>query len=109
MAAGPQILIGGVRTGREIIDGGLFQARMGVALLSVFGLLALGLASIGLYGIMAYSVNQRKKEIGLWMALGAVQASVLELILKEGMSVVLSGVRIEFESSLHVGCLMEML
>jgi ABC-type antimicrobial peptide transport system permease subunit len=37
---------------------------MGVALLSVFGLLALGLASIGLYGIMAYSVNQRKREVG---------------------------------------------
>ncbi len=41
-AAGPQILIGGTLTGREIVDGGLFQARMGVALLSVFGLLALG-------------------------------------------------------------------
>src|SRR5262249_4563490 len=43
-AAGPQILIGGTLSGREIIDRGLFQARAGVALLSVFGLLALGLA-----------------------------------------------------------------
>ena len=41
-AAGPQIMVSAVRTGREIVDGGLFQARMGVALLSVFGLLALG-------------------------------------------------------------------
>jgi predicted permease len=106
MAAGPQILIGGVRTGREIIDGGLFQARMGVALLSVFGLLALGLASIGLYGIMAYSVNQRKQEIGLRMALGAAQASVLQLILKQGMSLVLTGVLIGFAASLIVGRLL---
>ena len=51
-----------------------------------------GLASIGLYGIMAYSVNQRKREIGLRMALGAAQASVLRLILKHGMSLVLAGV-----------------
>ena len=101
--AGPQILIGGTRTGREIIDGGLFQARMGVALLSVFGLLALGLASIGLYGIMAYSVNQRKREIGLRMALGAAQASVLRLILKQGMSLVLAGVLIGFVAALLVG------
>ncbi|MBV8864187.1 MAG: ABC transporter permease, partial [Acidobacteriaceae bacterium] len=87
-AAGLQILAMGARTGREIIDGGLFGPKIGVALLSVFGLLALGLASIGLYGILAYSVNQRKREIGLRMALGAAQASVLRLILKQGMSLV---------------------
>ena len=46
--AGPQILSTGMRTSRETIDGGLFQAKMGVVLLSVFGLLALALASIGL-------------------------------------------------------------
>ena len=107
-AAGPQILVGGMnaRTGREIIDGGLFQARVGVGLLSVFGLLALGLASIGLYGIMAYSVNQREREIGLRMALGAAQNSVLRLILTQGMSLVLAGVLIGFVGALFVGRLL---
>ena len=101
-SAAPQILVSGTRTGRELVDGGLFQAKVGVMLLSVFGLVALGLASIGLYGIMAYSVNQRKREIGLRMALGAAQASVLRLILKQGMSLVLTGVLIGLGASLFV-------
>ena len=79
---------------------------MGVGLLSVFGLLALGLASIGLYGILAYSVNQRKREIGLRMALGAAQTSVLRLILTQGMSLVLAGVLIGFVGALFVGRLL---
>jgi predicted permease len=96
----------GIRTGQTIIDGGLFFAKTGVVLLSVFGLLALGLASIGLYGIMAYSVNQRKREIGLRMALGAAQASVLRMILKQGMSLVLTGVVIGFVAAVLVGRLL---
>jgi putative ABC transport system permease protein len=102
-AAGPQVLVSGIRTGQQIIDGSLFQARMGVALLSVFGLLALGLASIGLYGILAYAVNQRQREIGLRMALGASRPTVLRLILKQGMSIVLIGVAIGFAAALLVG------
>jgi len=99
-AVGPQISVADVRTGRKIVDQALFGAKMGVGMLSVFGLLALGLASIGLYGIMAYSVNRRKREIGMRMALGAAQRSVLLLILKEGMSLVLAGVMIGLVAAL---------
>jgi predicted permease len=105
-AAGPDILATDVRTGSEIVDGGLFQVRMGVGLLSVFGLLALGLASIGLYGILAYSVNQRKREIGVRMALGATRASVLGLILREGLSLVLTGVLVGLVAAFFVGQLL---
>jgi predicted permease len=105
-AAAPQVLIGGTLTGRDIIDAGLFQPRIGVALLSAFGLLALGLASIGLYGILAYSVQQRKREIGLRMALGAGRAGVLRLILKQGMSLVFTGLLIGFGASLLTGGLL---
>lgn len=101
--AAPQVLIGGLRTGRQIIDGGLFFPRMGVVLLAVFGSLALALASVGLYGILAYSVNQRKREIGLRMAIGAARGAVLRLILRQGMSLVLQGVLIGFIASLLAG------
>ena len=96
----------GVRTGRQVIDGSLFQARIGVALLSVFGLLSLGLASLGLYGILAYAVNQRRREIGLRMALGATQPRVLRMIVKQGMSLVVVGLAIGFGAALLVGRLL---
>jgi predicted lysophospholipase L1 biosynthesis ABC-type transport system permease subunit len=102
-AAGPQVLVSGIRTGQQVIDGSLFQARIGVALLSVFGLLALGLASIGLYGLLAYAVNQRQREIGLRMALGASQPSVLRMIVKQGMSLVVIGVVIGLAAAFLVG------
>jgi putative ABC transport system permease protein len=102
-AAGPRVLVAGVRTGRQVVDGSLFQARIGVALLSVFGLLALGLASLGLYGILAYAVNQRQREIGLRMALGATRPSVLRMIVKQGMSLVVVGLAIGFGAALLVG------
>ena len=102
-AAGPQIVVTMPRTGRQIIDGGLFSARMGVVMLSVFGLLALGLASIGLYGILAYTATPRQREIGLRMALGASRISVFRLMLGHGMSLVLVGIGIGLAASLATG------
>jgi putative ABC transport system permease protein len=102
-AAGPQVVANDIRTGQKIVNDALFSARMGVGLLSAFGLLALGLASIGLYGIMAYSVNQRQREIGVRMALGAARENVLRLVLKQGMSLVLVGVVIGLIAALVVG------
>jgi predicted permease len=101
-AVDSQVLVSGIRTGQQVTDGSLFQARIGVVLLSVFGLLALGLASIGLYGILAYAVNQRQREIGLRMALGASRSTVLRLIFKQGMTLVSIGVAIGFVAALLV-------
>jgi ABC-type antimicrobial peptide transport system permease subunit len=87
----PALPMEDIRTGTKIIDQALWWSKIGVGLLGVFGLLALGLASVGLYGIMAYSVNQRRREIGVRMALGANQGDVSLFILRQGMTVVFGG------------------
>jgi len=106
-AAGPGIMVNDIRTGRTIMDNGLFQAKVAVMLLGVFGLLALGLASVGLYGIMAYSVQQRTREIGVRMALGASQGTVLRLILQRGLTLVGIGMMLGFTAALFAGRLLE--
>jgi predicted permease len=102
-AVAPQVVVSMPRTGRQIIDGGLFSARMGVAMLSVFGLLALALASIGLYGILAHAASQRRREIGLRMALGASRLNVLGLIIGHGMVLVLIGIAVGLAASIATG------
>lgn len=102
----PSLPLDDVRTGHKIIDQALWGANMGVGMLGVFGLLALGLACVGLYGIMAYSVNQRRSEIGLRMALGAGPASVSRLVLRQGMTLVITGVGLGLGASLVLGHLL---
>jgi predicted permease len=106
-AAGPELLLNDMRTGRQFIDNGLFQAKIGVMLSSVFGLLALALASIGLYGVMAYSVTQRTRELGVRMALGAGRTNVVRLILGQGMTLVLSGVALGLIATLAAGRMLD--
>ncbi|PYJ88083.1 MAG: hypothetical protein DME70_05030 [Verrucomicrobia bacterium] len=70
----------------------LWIVRAGAAMFSVFGALALGLAVVGLYGVKAYSVARRTREIGIRMALGAQPGAVLRMIMGEGSIMLLSGI-----------------
>ena len=99
----PQMPIPDVRTGRKVIQQALWSASMGVSMLSLFGLVALVLASIGLYGLLSYSVRQRQREISVRMALGAGRAQVLRLVLGQGMLLVGTGVLIGIALSLLSG------
>jgi putative ABC transport system permease protein len=75
-----------------IVNDSVADRRFSMLLLGTFALIALFLAAVGLYGVVAYSVTQRTREIGLRMALGASPGSVLGLIVGGGMKLALAGV-----------------
>ena len=89
----PSLPILSLRTFAQHLDSNLdlWLVRAGAALFSIFGGLALGLAVVGLYGVKAYSVARRTREIGIRMALGAQAGAVLRMIMGESFVMLASG------------------
>ena len=84
----------------------LWIVRAGAALFSVFGFVALGLAIVGVYGVKAYSVARRTREIGIRMALGAQRETVQWMILREGFMMLASGLAIGLLLAAGIGRLL---
>jgi predicted permease len=83
-----------IRTQEEQIDANMQIERTFAALTAGFGVLALALASVGIYGVMAYSVANRRNEIGIRLALGAKPAQVRGMILRESSALAVAGIAV---------------
>jgi predicted permease len=96
----PNLPIYSLRTTEEQIANSLGTQRMIASLSTVFGLMATILAAVGLYGLMAYSVVQRTREIGIRMALGAAQTDVVWMVMRDVLLLVAVGVGVGVPASL---------
>ena len=86
------VAIHDIRTMEDVIARTLAEERFSTLLLSAFALTALLLAAVGLYGIVAFTVSERSREIGVRFALGATRSNVLKMVVWGGIRVVLTGV-----------------
>jgi predicted permease len=89
-----------VRTVSDVIDQSLWAPRAGASLLGFFGLLGLILAAVGVYGVMSYSVDQRRREIGIRMALGEPRRGIVGRVLRRGLGLLIAGLLLGLAAAL---------
>ena len=90
-ALDPDLPIYKMRTMEERVEASLAERRFSMLLLTLFAVLALGLAAIGIYGVMSYLVGQGTRELGIRLALGAAPRDLLLLVVRQGMSIAVVG------------------
>jgi putative ABC transport system permease protein len=99
----PDQPIGQITTMEQSVAASLATRRLTMVLLAAFAVLALVLASVGLYGVMALTVTQRTRELGIRMALGAARTNIFRLVLGHGISLVGIGVVVGLLGAIAVG------
>ena len=104
-----EVPVSDVSTLDEVLDESARSRRWTMALLAAFAGLALLLAAVGIYGVMAWMVSQRTREIGIRMALGAQTRDVFQLIGGEGFVLVLAGIGMGLAGALALTRLMSSL
>jgi predicted permease len=93
-AIDPDLPVYNVRTMAERVEESLARRRFAMLLLTLFAVIALGLSTIGIYGVIAYLVAQGTRELGIRMALGCTPHGVLGLVVRHGMGIALAGVAV---------------
>ncbi|MEW6127978.1 MAG: ABC transporter permease [Acidobacteriota bacterium] len=104
-----ELLIEKVSTMTERIDKSVAPERLNAILLGIFAAVGLFAASIGIYGMLAFSVTQRTREIGIRLALGAKRADILKMVIGQGLRLVVVGIALGLLASLWLMRLMEKL
>jgi ABC-type antimicrobial peptide transport system permease subunit len=102
----PNLVLNDVNSYTKVLSGDFQQEHMIATLTSLFGALGLILAAVGLYGVMAYSVEQRTSEIGLRMALGADRWQVVRMVLRGAFSQIGIGLALGIPAAIGAGKLM---
>jgi predicted permease len=98
--ADPNLPLYFVGTPRSQIDGFVAQNRIVATMFTIFGAVAILLASVGIYGVMSFAVNQRRQEFGVRMALGAGDGQILGMVLRQGVLQIALGVAFGFALAL---------
>src|SRR5690348_18097353 len=105
-AIDPNLVLYGVDPYSKVVSADFQQEEMVATLTTLFGMLGLVLAAVGLYGVMAYTVQQRTSEIGVRMALGADRMRVIKMVLRGAFSQIGIGLALGIPAAIGAGKLM---